>query len=184
MLQRTEVRQAALWTKYLLRTPRRIYRADVATAVVRVMVDADGRLAPADYVAGVELLGDLGFNVIASPPEKLPERRREIELIIDEDGAELRTEGHLAACSRAFGTTAKLGVVTYISRGTDEDARGVLQRFRVQGEVRRELIDDEEIVTVTIRRADLRRVPESRLHTALESALNCEVRIAVVPEAR
>lgn len=154
----------------------------MATAVVRVMVDAEGRLAPADYVAGVELLGDLGFDVIASPLEHLPERRREIELIVHGDEAELRTDSHLAACARAFGTDATLGVVTYISRGTDEDARGVLQRFRVAGDVRREFSGDEEIVTVTIRRADLGRVPESRLHTALEAALNCEVRITVHPE--
>lgn len=150
------------------------------------MVDAEGRLAPADYAAGVELLGDLGFDVIASPLEHLPERHREIELIVHGNEAELRTDSHLAACARAFGTDATLGVVTYISRGTDEDARGVLQRFRVAGDVRREFSgdeeSDEEIVTVTIRRADLGRVPESRLHTALEAALNCEVRITVLPE--
>jgi hypothetical protein len=29
----------------------------------------------------------------------------------------------------------------------------------------------------TLPTADRRRVPESRLHTALEAALNCEVRI-------
>jgi hypothetical protein len=34
-------------------------------------------------------------------------------------------------------------------------------------------------VVATISRADSRRVPESRLHTAFEAALNCEVRIVI-----
>ena len=37
-----------------------------------------------------------------------------------------------------------------------------------------------DIVTVTLDRNDLRRVPESRIHTALEASLNCEVRILTV----
>ena len=36
------------------------------------------------------------------------------------------------------------------------------------------------MVHVTLRKADLERVPESRVHTALEASLNCEVHIRTV----
>jgi len=46
------------------------------------------------------------------------------------------------------------------------------------GEAERVLGDEGwDIVTVTLRKADLQRVPESRIHTALEASLNCEVHI-------
>ena len=81
-------------------------------------------------------------------------------------------------CGRAFGTKPVAGVVTYISRGTDDDAYGVLSAFGLDGEVVREPGDDGyDIVTVTLRAADLTRVPESRIHTALEASLNAEVHI-------
>jgi len=37
--------------------------------------------------------------------------------------------------------------------------------------------DGLDIVYVTLREDDLERVPESRVHTALEASLNCEVHI-------
>lgn len=148
------------------------------------MVDADGVLPPLRFAAGVARLEGQGYEVVASPPQHLPERRREIELIIEDDGGELALDGCRSACARAFGTPASLGVVTFISRGTDDDARGVLRRFGVRGEVEREVLDgDDAVVTVTIAREDLGRVPESRLHTALEAALNCDVRIVLFSDA-
>jgi len=37
-----------------------------------------------------------------------------------------------------------------------------------------------DVVHVTLCKADLERVPESRVHTALEASLNCEVRIRTI----
>ena len=73
------------------------------------------------------------------------------------------------------------GVVTFISRGTDDDAHGVLSGFGLTGEIVRSPGDDGfDIVYVTLREADLERIPESRIHTALEASLNCEVHIRTV----
>lgn len=148
----------------------------MSTAVVRVVVDAEGRLSADEYYAGVELLRAAGYEVVVGRAEHLPARGREVELIVDAGGG-LVAADHVDACAEVFGTDARLGVVTYISRGTDDDARGVLRRFGVAGEVERVREGDEGVVIVTIDRADLGRVPESRLHTALEAALNAEVRI-------
>jgi len=60
----------------------------------------------------------------------------------------------------------------------DDDAHGVLAAFGLSGEIVREPGDDGyDIVYVTLPEADLDRVPESRIHTALEASLNCEVHI-------
>ena len=73
---------------------------------------------------------------------------------------------------------AVAGVVTFVSRGTDDDARGVLAGFGLTGEITRVPGDDGwDIVYVTLREDDLERIPESRIHTALEATLNCEVNI-------
>jgi hypothetical protein len=54
----------------------------------------------------------------------------------------------------------------------------VLSGFGLTGEVVRKTDDDGfDIIHVTLREADLERVPESRIHTALEASLNCEVHI-------
>jgi hypothetical protein len=69
-------------------------------------------------------------------------------------------------------------VVTYVSRGTDDDARGVLSGFGLTGEIERVPGDHGfDVVYVTLREADLEHIPESRIHTALEASLNCEVHI-------
>ena len=84
-------------------------------------------------------------------------------------------------CTKAFGTTPAAGVLTYVSRGTDDDAHGVLAGFGLAGEITRSAgYDGWDIVHVTLRKSDLERVPESRIHTALEASLNCEVRIRTV----
>ena len=152
------------------------------TAVIRVIVDREGTLTGAEYEAGVGELRTMGFEVVHTPVAHLPERNREVELIVEDSGpephgAEFRGAEYVEVCSRIFGTKAVKGVVTYISRGTDDDARGILSGFGLSGDVTRAVTDDEELVTVTVSVTDQRRVPESRLHTALESALNCEVRI-------
>ncbi len=81
-------------------------------------------------------------------------------------------------CAKAFSTSPVAGVVTFVSRGTDDDVHGVLSAFGLAGEIARSPGDDGfDIVYVTLREADLERVPESRIHTALEASLNCEVHI-------
>jgi uncharacterized membrane protein len=68
--------------------------------------------------------------------------------------------------------------VTYLSRGTNDDAIGVLAGFGLVGDMTRTVGGEGwDIVTVHLAEADLRRVPESRIQTALEASLNCEVRI-------
>jgi hypothetical protein len=143
---------------------------------MRVVIDRDGTMQRSVYEAGVDRLRAAGLEVVASPAEHLPDRNREIELIIPGlDSAD--TDRYLTTCAAAFQTTVTTGVVTYISRGTDDDAEGVLAAFKVGGVVTRHVDGDQEIVTVTLDADAMGRVPEGRLHTALEAALNCEVRI-------
>ncbi|MGY1742239.1 MULTISPECIES: hypothetical protein [unclassified Blastococcus] len=152
------------------------------TAVMRVVIDADGVLGPDAYEAGLVALRRESLEVVASPPAHLPERHREIELILDESQLADRDE-YVGLCARAFGLPAAPGVVTFISRGTDDDARGVLAGFGVEAPVERWVEDGDEVVRVVLDREQARRVPEGRLHTALEAALNCEVRIVVADPA-
>jgi hypothetical protein len=155
---------------------------DVRTAVVRIGVDRAGELAPAQLRDGMarlrELAGPAGFEVVENDLANLPPQRREVELLIaGDDPAELERRA-VQLCANAFGTTPVPGVVTYISRGTDDDAYGVLAGLGLTGEIDRVPGDDGwDVVHVTLRKADLERVPESRVHTALEASLNCEVHI-------
>lgn len=151
----------------------------IRTAVVRVNVDPTGVLAPSAYESGVDEMRLRGLEVVHTPAEHLPDRDREVELIVEESGPDQRP-ALVELCRGIFGTDCSLGVVTYISRGTDEDARGILAGFDLEGSVAREGRGEHEIVQVTVRKADMRRVPESRLHTAMQSALNCEVEILTV----
>jgi hypothetical protein len=128
------------------------------------------RLRGSAGLAGVEVVEN---NLAALPPQ-----RREVELLISgDDPAELERVA-VELCAKAFGTTPVPGVLTYISRGTDDDARGVLAGFGLAGDIERVPGDDGvDVMHVTLRKTDLERVPESRIHTALEASLNCEVRI-------
>jgi hypothetical protein len=155
------------------------------TAVVRVNVDPDNALAPAQLTEGtgvlLERVGHAGADVIGKDLAALPAGRREVELLIACDNVDAAKEAAIELCSNAFGTTPVLGVITFVSRGTDDDAHGVLAGFGLAGEIARTPGDDGvDIVDVTLREADLERIPESRVHTALEASLNCEVRIRAV----
>lgn len=152
------------------------------TAVVRVGVDRAGELAPAQLTDGMarlrELAGAAGIEVVENNLATLPPQRREVELLIaGEEPAELERVA-VGLCAKAFGTTPVPGVLTFISRGTDDDAYGVLAGFGLSGDIERVPTGDGwDVVHVTLRKADLDRVPESRVHTALEASLNCEVHI-------
>jgi hypothetical protein len=151
------------------------------TAVVRVLVDPEGRLTPdqlADGMTALRGLVDADVEVLDGNIAAMPAGRREVQMLMAGDDAENLKSAAVALCASAFGTDPAPGVLTYISRGSDDDAHGVLAGFGLTGEITRAHGDDGfDIVTVTLRKADLDRIPESRIHTALEASLNCEVRI-------
>lgn len=155
------------------------------TAVVRVGVDRAGELTSAQLTDGMARLRDMaataGIEVVENNLSVLPPQRREVELLIaGEDPAELQRRA-VDLCAKAFGTTPVPGVITYISRGTDADAHGVLAGLGLTGEIQRLSGEDGwDVVHVTLRQVDLERVPESRVHTALEASLNCEVHIRAI----
>jgi hypothetical protein len=152
------------------------------TAVVRVNVDPGTVLTPAQLGEGMEaLLGlsdEIGAGVVENNLAAMPASRREVQLLIAADDVDAAKQTAIDLCTKAFRTTPVPGVVTFVSRGTDDDARGVLSAFGLTGEIARAPGDDGfDIVYVTLREDDLERVPESRVHTALEASLNCEVHI-------
>jgi hypothetical protein len=150
--------------------------------VVRVRVDPSGQLTAAQLTAGMAKLQNLanpaGIDVLENNLAAMPASRREVEmLMVGTEPEDLKAKA-VTLCAKAFGTEPDAGVLTYISRGTDDDAHGVLAGFGLAGEIQR-LPGDEgfDVVYVTLRKADLDRFPESRIHTALEASLNCEVHI-------
>jgi len=152
------------------------------TAVVRVNVDPSGLLTSAQLDQGMSVLlglaDDVGAEVVQATLTAMPTARREVELLITGSVADAVKQAALDLCARAFGTTPVAGVVTYISRGTDDDAYGVLAGFGLTGQINRSR-DGEgfDVVYVTLRETDLEHIPESRIYTALEASLNCEVHI-------
>jgi hypothetical protein len=159
--------------------------AHMRTAVVRVNVDPASVLTPAQLEEGMELLlglvGEIGAGVVDNNLAKMPAGRREVEVLSAADDVDTAKQTAIDLCAKAFSTKPVPGVVTFVSRGTDDDAHGVLTGFGLTGDIVRTPGDDGyDIVEVTLREADLERIPESRIHTALEASLNCEVHIRTV----
>ncbi len=150
------------------------------TAVIRVDVDPAGELSRDVFEAKMSDLtiraAKSGISLPAPDMESLPPRRREIQLLIDGDDTEKMSETALAICAEVFGAGVRPGAVTFVSRGTDDDAHGVLAGFGIAGDIDR-AHDAAGFDTLTVRlaRADLARIPESRIQTALEAATNSEV---------
>ncbi|MCK0176599.1 hypothetical protein [Mycolicibacterium sp. F2034L] len=154
------------------------------TAVVRIGVDPAGELTAEQLTRGAAALRDLardaGADLVENNLAGLPPARREVEVLLAGDDAGELTRIAAQMCADAFGTRPAPGVVTFISRGTDDDALGVLAGFGITGDIVRTAGDEGwDIVEVTLNRTDLERIPESRIHTALEASLNCEVRIVL-----
>jgi len=152
------------------------------TAVVRVRVDPAGQLTAAQLADGMVDLRDLaspaGIDVLENHLAAMPVGRREVEMLMAGGDPEDLKATAVALCAKAFGTQPEPGVLTYISRGTDDDAHGVLAGFGLSGDIERVSGDDGlDVIFVTLRKVDLARIPESRIHTALEASLNCEVHI-------
>jgi hypothetical protein len=155
------------------------------TAVVRVNIDPEGRFTHARLREGTVILlglvGEAGVDMVESDLTTMPTGRREVQLLVAAEDAGVAKRTAIELCTKAFGGTPSPGVVTFISRGTDDDAHGVLAGFGLTGEIVRAHGDDGyDIVYVTLREEDLDRIPESRVHTALEASLNCEVHIHTV----
>ena len=152
------------------------------TAVVRIRVDPAGQLTPAQLTEGMVNLRNLaapaGIDVLENNLAAMPAGRREVEMLMVGSGPDDLKASAVALCAKAFGTEPEPGVLTYISRGTDDDAHGVLAGFGLTGDIERVAGDDGlDVIHVTLRKTDLERIPESRVHTALEASLNCEVHI-------
>jgi hypothetical protein len=152
------------------------------TAVVRVNIDPEGRFTHARLREGMvvllRLVGEAGVDMVESDLTMMPTGRRQVQLLIAAEDADAAKRTAIELCTKAFSDTALPGVVTFVSRGTDDDAHGVLAGFGLTGEIVRAPGDDGyDIVYVRLREEDLDRIPESRVHTALEASLNCEVHI-------
>ena len=139
-------------------------------------VDPAGSLTCERLSEGVEVLRTRGFDIVAGSAHRPQDRN--LELILTGDDAAALGEFAMRACVEVFGTQPEPGVVTFISRGTDEDALGVVAAFGVNYTSFERVIEgDDEIAVLTLSADALARTPESRLRTALEASLNCEVRI-------
>lgn len=152
------------------------------TAVIRINVDPSGSLERARIEQGVAAvqveLGDLGMTLVHTDLATQPSNRRELQFLAAGDDLAAMQDTVAQLCRRAFGAEPAAGTTTFLSRGTDDDAVGVLAGFGLIGEMTRTPGDEGwDVVTVTLAAHDLRRVPESRIQTALEASLNCEVRI-------
>lgn len=152
--------------------------------MVRIRVDPAGQLTGAQLADGMVNLRDLatpaGIDVLDNNLAAMPAGRREVEMLMVGEPEDLKAAA-VALCAKAFGTEPEPGVLTYISRGTDDDAHGVLAGFGLTGDIERVAGDDGlDVIHVTLRKTDLERIPESRIHTALEASLNCEVHIRTV----
>ncbi|MBV9793996.1 MAG: hypothetical protein JO016_08650 [Actinobacteria bacterium] len=150
------------------------------TAVVRVNLDPAGRLSVGDLERAIADLRARGIEVLAPVLEKVPAHAREIELIVPGDDPDaLRKWAETTCGPLAADGEPQVSTPTFLSRGTDEDALGVVRGFGINAGLQRVYENDEEVAIFTVTRADIGHVGESRLHTALEAALNCEVRIVV-----
>ncbi len=149
--------------------------------MVRLDVDPAGKLVPEHLMSGMatlrELAGQAGVDVVDADIAAMPVGRRHVRLLITGAERDVIDIG-VRLCAKAFGTAPTPGVVTYLSRGTDDDVHGVLAGLGLSGEIARAAGPDGlDIVHVTLAESDLQRVGESRIHTALEASLNCEVHI-------
>jgi hypothetical protein len=160
------------------------------TAVIRVNLDPAGDLPEDRLSRAVGMLRTDGIEVLAPDFGQVPPHAREIELLVEGDDPMALRAWAEARCAEALGSEAlgseargapgpRAGAATFLSRGTDEDALGVVRAFGISAELDRFWEEDEEIAVFTITREDASHVAESRLLTALEAALNCEVRIIV-----
>src|SRR5258708_24857599 len=129
------------------------------TAVIRINVDPGGTLSDTDVESGVAQVlagvSELGMRLVHPDLGSLPSSRRELQFLAagEDPAAVARSARDL--CRRAFGTEPAEGTTTYLSRGTDEDALGVLLAFGAAGDLSRASGGDGgDVRTVRPARAD------------------------------
>ncbi|WP_231102163.1 hypothetical protein [Mycobacterium avium] len=100
------------------------------TAVVRVNVDPKSECTAAQLRDGMAALLGLaraaGADVVDNDLAAMPASRREGELLIAADDGDAAMGVAVTLCAKAFQSTPVPGVVTFISRGTDDDPHGGL----------------------------------------------------------
>ncbi|MGV7406291.1 hypothetical protein PJH54_29915, partial [Mycobacterium kansasii] len=94
--------------------------------MVRVNVDPAGVLTSERLREGMAALrgfiADIGAEMVDNDLEARPAGRRELELLIACDEVEAAKRKAISLCAKAFNSAPMAGVVTFISRGTDDDA--------------------------------------------------------------
>ena len=144
------------------------------TAVIRVNLDPAGDLAADRLARVVQALRGSGIEVLAPDFGQVPAHAREIELLVEGDDPPALRAWAEARCAEALDSEAldsgargapgpRAGAATFLSRGTDEDALGVVLAFGISARLDRFWADDEEIAVFTITRDDATHVAESRL---------------------
>ncbi len=147
--------------------------------IARVVVSAS-RQSDDELQNGLAALADMGYELLPQSPTPAG-ANHEVAFVLDGDDRAALSEVALTAARQAFGDVVQPGIVTFMSRGTDDDARGVAAALGLEVEVSRRIEPGGEVVIVHVSHTDLARVSEGRLHTALEAALNAEVRITTAP---
>ncbi|HVQ52612.1 MAG TPA: hypothetical protein VMS92_21450, partial [Mycobacterium sp.] len=101
------------------------------TAVVRVDVDPAAQLTPDQLRDGMATLArsaaELGVEVVDADLATMPANRRQVEVLIAGDDPDELKSTAVDLCANAFGdfgAQPAAGVLTYVSRGTDDDAQG------------------------------------------------------------
>jgi hypothetical protein len=163
--------------------PPTITIVPVRRAVVHINLDPDGVLSAAQLDGAVAALRRAGFEVIATELERLPPTRREVEVLCSGDDIAALRQWAQTSCAAALAASAvfvrpRVVAASFISRGSREDALGIVEALGSGLDVEEiEFVGDDIAVLVL---ADGDAVPE-RLQTALESALNREVRLSLPP---
>lgn len=145
-------------------------------AVVHVNLDPAGALNLAEVERGVAALRHAGFEVVATDLDKLPPTVREVEVLHYGDDAESLRQLVERACAEAVSVTPRAFAVSFISAGTREDALGIIRGFGLEPQLRELRFEGDELAVLVLDGAALRRPRAAKLQTALEAALNREVR--------
>ena len=149
-------------------------------AIVRVNPDPEGRLGLAHVVAVRAELLRRGIPVVPADLSNMHAGQRELELILSDTHTERVRRRALQVAKQALqalGVSSEpvVGIVTFKSAGTTDDALAIFRSFGVRGEVRRIAGLHTDTVVFLVGRKSLANINESQLLTALRSGLNQDV---------
>lgn len=152
-------------------------------AVVHVNLDPGGVLSTGQLRRAVAALREEGLEIIATELEKLPPTNREVELLCDGDEIDELRQRAESACAAALASSnrtvkPRVLAVSFISRGSYEDASGIVRAFRLESHVDEIRFVADDVAVLVVSGEALRSSLLGKLHTALEAALNREVRIS------